>query len=57
MLVPGGVMAGVINHSTLVTRWLVDHPRLRVLHGARYSPHDNPVERIWALSSDDCGST
>jgi transposase len=23
------------------------HPRLRVLHGARYSPHDNPVERIW----------
>jgi hypothetical protein len=19
-----------------------------VLHGARYSPHDNPVERIWA---------
>jgi fermentation-respiration switch protein FrsA (DUF1100 family) len=21
--------------------------RLQVLHGARYSPHDNPVERIW----------
>jgi transposase len=21
---------------------------MRVLHGARYSPHDNPVERIWA---------
>ena len=20
---------------------------MRVLHGARYSPHDNPVERIW----------
>ena len=19
-----------------------------MLHGARYSPHDNPVERIWA---------
>jgi hypothetical protein len=27
--------------------WLKTHPRLRVLHGARYSPHDNPVERIW----------
>jgi hypothetical protein len=23
------------------------HPRMRVLHGARHSPHDNPVERIW----------
>jgi transposase-like protein len=20
---------------------------LRILHGARYSPHDNPIERIW----------
>ena len=24
------------------------HPRIQVLHGARYSPHDNPVERIRA---------
>jgi transposase len=24
------------------------HPRMLVLHGARYSPHDNPTERIWA---------
>jgi hypothetical protein len=23
-------------------------PRVMVLRGARYSPHDNPVERIWA---------
>jgi transposase len=30
-----------------VQRWLGKHPRLQVLHGARYSPHDNPVERIW----------
>jgi transposase len=38
----------IIHRSKLVQRWLAAHPRLRVLHGARYSPHDNPVERIWA---------
>jgi transposase len=37
----------IIHHSKIVQRWLGTHPRLRVLHGARYSPHDNPVERIW----------
>jgi hypothetical protein len=37
-----------IHSSQLVQRWLAAHPRLLVLHGARYSPHDNPVERIWA---------
>jgi transposase len=38
----------IIHRSKLVGRWLADHPRLLVLHGARYSPHDNPTERIWA---------
>jgi transposase len=38
----------IIHHSKLVRRWLASHPRVVVLHGARYSPHDNPVERIWA---------
>jgi transposase len=38
----------IIHHSKLVKRWLATHPRLRVLHGARYSPHDNPTERVWA---------
>jgi transposase len=37
----------IIHRSKLVQHWLATHPRLRVLHGARYSPHDNPVERIW----------
>jgi transposase len=37
----------IIHHSKIVQRWLGAHPRLRVLHGARYSPHDNPVERVW----------
>ena len=38
----------IIHRSKLVQRWLAAHPRVLVLHGARYSPHDNPVERIWA---------
>jgi transposase len=38
----------IIHRSRIVQRWLGTHPRLRVLHGARYSPHDNPVERVWA---------
>ena len=37
----------IIHQSKIVQAWLASHPRLRVLHGARYSPHDNPVERIW----------
>src|SRR6266545_3645902 len=37
----------IIHRSKIVQRWLQTHPRLRVLHGARYSPHDNPAERIW----------
>jgi transposase len=37
----------IIHHATIVGRWLASHPRVRVLHGARSSPHDNPVERIW----------
>jgi transposase len=37
----------IIHRSKIVQRWLGKHPRLQVLHGARYSPHDNPVERIW----------
>jgi transposase len=38
----------IIHRSKLVKRWLAAHPRIQILHGARYSPHDNPVERIWA---------
>jgi transposase len=37
----------IIHHSKIVQRWRTTHPRLLVLHGARYSPHDNPTERIW----------
>ena len=37
-----------IHHARAVTAYLRQHPRLELLYGARYSPHDNPVERIWA---------
>jgi len=37
----------IIHHSKIAQRWLASHPRIMVLHGARYSPHDNPVERVW----------
>jgi DDE superfamily endonuclease/Homeodomain-like domain len=36
-----------IHHARAVTAYLDKHPRLEVLYGARYSPHDNPVERVW----------
>jgi len=37
----------IIHHSKIVGRWLEAHRRIMVLHGARYSPHDNPVEWVW----------
>ena len=35
--------------SGITARWLAEHPRLLLIRGARYSPQDNPVERIWGL--------
>jgi hypothetical protein len=37
-----------IHHARAVTRYLDKNPRLELLYGARYSPHDNPVQRVWA---------
>jgi hypothetical protein len=39
---------GGTHHSTITTKWLAEHPRLQLINGARYSPQDNLVERIWA---------
>jgi transposase len=33
-----------IHHARAVAAYLEQHPRLELLYGARYSPHDNPVE-------------
>jgi transposase len=39
---------GSTHHSNITKRWLAEHPRLLLIEGAKYSPQDNPVERIWA---------
>lgn len=46
-----------IHHSKITKRWLAEHPRLLLLHGARYSPQDNPVERIWAALKHHIANT
>ena len=37
----------IIHRSKAVQAYLAIQPLLRLLYGARYSPHHNPVERIW----------
>jgi transposase len=47
----------IIHHARKVTRYLDKHPRLELLYGARYSPHDNPVERIWGALKNYVANT
>ena len=37
----------IIHASHRVQAWLLEHPTVHLLYGARYCPHENPVERIW----------
>jgi transposase len=46
-----------IHHARAVTAYLKKHPRLELLYGARYSPHDNPVERIWGALKNYVANT
>ena len=46
-----------IHHARRVTAYLEEHPRLELLYGARYSPHDNPVERIWGALKNYVANT
>src|SRR5690348_10983863 len=46
-----------IHHARRVTAYLEKHPRLELLYGARYSPHDNPVERVWAALKNYVANT
>ena len=40
--------------ARVVQRWLVAHPRVRVLWLPKYTAHEvNPAERIWGLLKDD----
>lgn len=46
-----------IHHARKVTAYLDRHPRLELLYGARYSPDDNPVERVWAALKNYVANT
>ena len=46
-----------IHHARAVTAYLREHSRLELLYGARYSPHDSPVERIWAALKNYVANT
>ena len=46
-----------IHHARTVTAYLDEHPRLELLYGARYSPDDNPAERIWGALKNYVAST
>jgi hypothetical protein len=46
-----------IHHVRKVTAYLKEHPRLELVYGARYSPHDNPAERIWAALKNYLANT
>ena len=48
---------GVTHHSKITQRWLAEHPRLLLIEGAKYSPQDNPVERIWAVMKQKLANT
>jgi transposase len=46
-----------IHHARAVHVYLGKHPQLEVLYGARYSPQDNPVERIWGALKNYVANT
>jgi len=46
-----------IHHARKVTAYLDEHPRLELLYGARYSPDDNPAERIWGALKNYVANT
>jgi transposase len=48
---------GSTHHSKITQRWLAEHPRIQVIEGAKYSPQDNPVERIWAALKRQLANT
>jgi transposase len=36
-----------IHHARIVRDFVAAQPGLHLWYGARYSPHDNPIERVW----------
>jgi transposase len=47
----------IIHRARKVSAYLEKHPRLELLYGARYSPHDNPAGRIWAALKNYVANT
>ncbi|MEU2792648.1 IS630 family transposase [Streptomyces sp. NPDC007100] len=37
-----------IHHARVIREFVAARPGLHLWYGARYSPHDNPTERVWA---------
>ena len=54
---PHGCDNDSIHHARAVTAYLEKHSRVELLYGARYSPHDNPAERIWAALKNYVANT
>src|SRR5262249_52183732 len=48
---------GSIHRARKVTAYIKEHPRLGLLYGARYSPDNNPAERIWAALTNYVANT
>lgn len=48
---------GSIHHSKITRKWLAAHPRIQVIEGAKYSPQDNPTERMWAALKNAIANT
>jgi transposase len=48
---------GTTHHSGITRAWLAENPRLLLITGAKYSPQDNPVERIWAALKHHIANT
>jgi transposase len=48
---------GTTHHSGITQQWLADNPRLLLVTGAKYSPQDNPVERMWAALKHHIANT
>jgi uncharacterized protein (TIGR00252 family) len=46
-----------IHHARKFTAYVEKHPRLELLYGTRYSPDDNPAERIWAALKNYVANT
>jgi hypothetical protein len=49
--------AGTTQEMARVGPYLKQQPRLELLYGARYSPNDNPAERIWAALKNYVANT